>query len=304
MEWIGVVVSRSPRRLHDRARFFKYVSASTAKIILATRRLRWSSPSLFNDRFDASQELRLDFSEEDLNRILWQTVASSIERGDQLVTSEPFFCALLDVIRRSGKEARLKIASEMRMSPTSVTPGQIAAFERLRKNWKDMAPTLRVLCLSEARDIMPMWSHYAEEGAGLVLEFECVDELDSAWLVARPVTYSDAPPAIADVQNWVNVVLGIGKSVQNLFEEYQYHKTTSWAHEKEWRIASAQRPGETSDYFDYAFHPQELAGVTFGYACSEKSRTDIRLLLAHGLEHVSVAQAVCGPRSSLVFESI
>ena len=50
---------RSPNRKHERRYFYKYVSAKTAKIIISTRKLRWSSPVLFNDPFDVTQELRL-----------------------------------------------------------------------------------------------------------------------------------------------------------------------------------------------------------------------------------------------------
>ncbi len=44
--------------------FFKYYTASVAKIVLATGRVRWSSPLLFNDPFDCyfSLEPKFDFS--------------------------------------------------------------------------------------------------------------------------------------------------------------------------------------------------------------------------------------------------
>jgi len=44
--------------------FFKYNTASVAKIVLATGRVRWSSPLLFNDPFDCyfSLEPKFDFS--------------------------------------------------------------------------------------------------------------------------------------------------------------------------------------------------------------------------------------------------
>ncbi len=59
-----------PNRRHDRRVFYKYVTAEVAKIILATRKLRWSSPLLFNDPFDVTQELRLNFDAAELNAAL------------------------------------------------------------------------------------------------------------------------------------------------------------------------------------------------------------------------------------------
>src|SRR6266446_7525436 len=48
--------TRGPR-LHDRQSFFKYMPASTAKVVLENGTLRWSSPVLFNDPFDVPREL-------------------------------------------------------------------------------------------------------------------------------------------------------------------------------------------------------------------------------------------------------
>jgi hypothetical protein len=55
--------------------FYKYIKASVAKTVLATRRLRWSSPLLFNDPFDVTQELRLNFDEHDLNAAMTERAA-------------------------------------------------------------------------------------------------------------------------------------------------------------------------------------------------------------------------------------
>lgn len=42
---------------HDRSRFYKYVSAETAKIVLETKQVRYSSPLVFNDPFDVQTGL-------------------------------------------------------------------------------------------------------------------------------------------------------------------------------------------------------------------------------------------------------
>jgi hypothetical protein len=41
-------------------RFFKYMSRQTAKIVLANRTLRWSTPALLNDPFDVQFDLHLN----------------------------------------------------------------------------------------------------------------------------------------------------------------------------------------------------------------------------------------------------
>jgi hypothetical protein len=94
--------------------FYKYMTARVAKIVLTTRRLRWSSPVLFNDPFDITQELRLDFDEHRLNIALIDRVASLIEHGDlSSPIGHPVFGPLLRGAMRLGPDARRAMASEL-----------------------------------------------------------------------------------------------------------------------------------------------------------------------------------------------
>ena len=139
-----------------------------------------------------------------------------------------------------------------------------------------------------------MWLHYANSYQGAVLKFECVDQLDGAFLVARPVSYQDTPPAIADKQVWARCMLGRGeKTYYDLFTEYQYVKThrlvirTRVAN----RVASAWPRANLGLFADYEFYPRELTGIYLGMCCSEEDQTDILSLLTHGLEHVLAYRA-------------
>ena len=294
---VNVRKYRSPNRCHDRQFFYKYVTAKVAKIVLSTRTLRWSSPLLFNDPFDVTQELRLDFDEAKLTAVLTERYASLIEQGDPTNSvKQPLAAALLRMVMHATPETRRTIASGLRQSSDAPTSGQIEALGLLKDTWKDMVPTLRVLCLSELYDVTPMWAHYAEQHKGVVLEFSAVEELDSAFLVARPVVYQDTPPSVADPEAWVSCMLGQGGTTYwDLFTEYQYVKTNQWSYEKEWRIASWARPGEKGLFGVYGFHPDELTGIYFGSKCSAEDRSDLLALLAHGLEHVHAYEAIPDP---------
>lgn len=284
---------RSPNRQHNRQFFYKYVTAEVARIILATRKLRWSSPLLFNDPFDVTQELRLNFDEAQLNAAVTNRVAMLMEQGDLSGSiKHPILSALLNIASRATPEIRQAMAAELRMGAGIPTSGQVQSFSALKEMWREMVPTFRVLCLSELNDVTPMWLHYADSYKGVVLQFSAVDELDSAFLMARPVIYQDGPPAIADVNTWVNAMLGQGVKYTDLFTEYQYVKTSAWSYEKEWRIVSGQRQGESGLFGDYGYHPHELTGIYFGPKCSANDRADLLSLLAHGLEHVQAHEAL------------
>ena len=282
---------RSPNRQHDRQFFYKYVTSAVAKIAIATRKLRWSSPILFNDPFDVTQELRVDFDAPELSAAMTNRVASLMEQGDFTNSiGHPMLAYLLRIVSRTAPDVRREVAAELRQDVTT-TDGQIEAFSALQDMWTSMVPTFRILCVSELPDVTPMWLHYAAKYTGVVLEFSSVDELDSAFLAARPVIYQDTPPAIADVDTWVNCLLGKGLDYETLFTESQYIKTTAWSYEKEWRIVSGNRPGESGLFADYGFHPRELTGIYFGPKCSTADREDLLALRTYGLEHVRAYEA-------------
>lgn len=291
---------RSPSRRHQRRFFYKYVSSEVAKTILANRTLRWSSPLLFNDPFDVTQELRLNFNESELNQAVVEELAALYGEGpDPDYAPSGLRQRLLKTMMDSLQEhpeLRRRIIEEWHRSAGATTPGQIEAMAELKEKWRNLVPRLRILCLSELNDVTPMWNHYADAYRGVVLEFEAVDRLDSAFLVARPVTYQDAPPAIANKEVWARCMSERGPSTYiELFTEYEYVKTTPWAHEREWRIVSFARDDEPGCFSDISFMTRELAGVYLGAQCSQDDENDILALLRHGLEHVSVYKASIVP---------
>jgi len=276
--------------VHRPAAFYKYMSARRAVTALVTRELRWSSPILFNDPFDVTQELRLNFDEAGLTAALNERMAGYLEQGDASMIRQPALAATYSVLVQFPLEQRRLMARALR-EVTGPTPGQVSVLADLREKWRELVPTFRILCLSELRDVTPMWSHYADQYRGVVLEFSPVYE-DSPFLVARPVVYQDDPPAIADPYVWADRMIGqLGYA--DLFMQYQYIKRTAWSYEKEWRIVvPGARPGETGMSAEYGFNRRDLTGIYFGSRCSETDRSDLLALLAHGLEHVRAYEAV------------
>lgn len=288
-------IVRSPNRSHERPYFYKYVSAATAKLILKTRTLRWSSPIRFNDPFDTSQELRLNFDPAELTALLNEEWVSLIEQRNAGSVPHPILAILGRQLDSASSDERKKFVRDFHRETADTTHGQNDTFDALKQHWRNVVPRLRVLCLSELNDVTPMWLHYADEYKGAVLEFESIDEIDSCFLVARPVIYQDAPPAIADARTWVRCLFGQTQTtLVDLLTEYQYTKAMSWAYEREWRIVSSARSGDTALFTDYTFHPRELSRVFFGPQCSGADQSAILLLLSNGLEHVSWYEAVVG----------
>src|SRR5881628_3313054 len=103
------------------------MTARVAKIVLAARRLRWSSPLLFNDPFDITQELRLNFDEHGLSAALTDRVAWLIEHGDSSTpVKHPVYGLLVRLLIRASPDRRAT-ASEFRRRMDDPTPGQTEA---------------------------------------------------------------------------------------------------------------------------------------------------------------------------------
>jgi hypothetical protein len=258
--------------------FYKYTSAHVAKTVLATRRLRWSSPLLFNDPFDVTQELRLNFDDNALHRAVLERAAWLIEHGDGSTPVGHYaFGPVIRLAMRARPEVRKQMANEVRRGVREANPRQSEALKEIKDMWRAMVPTFRILCLSEVNDCGPMWHHYADKYRGVVMEFFAVKEVDSAFQMARPVLYQDAP-SIAD-------------AYVDLFKEYLHVKNPEWSYEREWRIAVPGRRVDDAEHFgDYGFNARELTAIYLGPKCSPTDREDLLKLLTHGLQHVKAFQ--------------
>lgn len=118
---------RSPNRRHERRFFYKYVSSEVTKIILVNRTLRWSSPLLFNDPFDVTQELRLNFNEAELNQALAEEMAALYEEGGTDYTpSRPHQKLLKWMINklRDRPDVRRRVVDELRRHAGETTLGK------------------------------------------------------------------------------------------------------------------------------------------------------------------------------------
>jgi len=137
-----------------------------------------------------------------------------------------------------------------------------------------------------------MWDRYSDGHKGVSLEFVCHDEADSAWLSAKPVIYSDEPLECNTVEGLANLMLYTPEFViKKIMEEYTHTKTTDWAYEKEWRIASWKRSHESGEYSDYGFLAIELIGVTFGASILKEDKRDLQLILREHYPHAKIWQA-------------
>ena len=88
-------------------------------------------------------------------------------------------------------------------------------------------------------DNVLMWSHYADNHAGIVLKLKVAEteaEDDPLWL-AEKVTYTDKAIPLMTEEEALNAILGIKKyDDRDLSRQLTCTKFDVWEYEKEWRI--------------------------------------------------------------------
>lgn len=240
----------SQTRLHDRQSFFKYMSANTARIVLTNRSLRWSSPILFNDPFDVPRELSFGIEPDEVVRASAQKIAQLIEGPPEDTSQFGYKLSLVvDAAKRGISEGlKAELLSGLEQVVASHHPtGE--SMNELRELWRTWLPNHRILCLTESPAHAAMWYHYANKYNGVVLEFKCIDELDSAWLAARPVTYPATKPAIYTASGWAELLcLKQDVAFKAMFDAATYTKSPAGATSRSGgsRLLSVQQTPGTS----------------------------------------------------------
>ena len=271
---------RSPNRLHDRRGFFKYMSADVARLVLTNRTLRWSSPILFNDPFDVPRELSFGITADALVQALARRMVQLIENPpDDTTRLEPKLRLIVETVKKGiSAELRNEMFSGLQDVASWHRP-EGKSMDEMRDLWRTWLPDHRILCLTESASHAAMWYHYADKYRGVVLEFLCIDELDSAWLAAQPVTYPEPKPQIYTADGWAEIMcLRQDLAVRSILHTATYTKSQDWRYESEWRLASFKRPTDTGHFTDYKFDRQELGAVYFGPMIPAADRESLRLV--------------------------
>jgi hypothetical protein len=275
--------------------FFKYYTADVAKIVLASTRVRWSSPALFNDPFDCyfSLEPKFDLAAcKDEHRDRFLDVIFQ-EQEPAFVSGNP----LVPEIRKLREMARWKSRNEMAKIFDVVYPFLVEGIEALsreeRKVWERQSRNYRLFCVCEINDNLLLWSHYTACHTGVAFQFECIEELDVPLLAALPVRYADDAPGIADKDECIGFSLGVRgmEPASNLWKRLVTTKARCWEHEKEWRVIATSGAHDNTGYEDWKFIPREISKVFLGCRIRGEDKEDILRLLTRQFRHVEVYQA-------------
>jgi hypothetical protein len=238
--------------------------------------------------------LILGFQEEELLEALVDEIARIVQNPEvKLLHIKPKLDALVQNLRAIGpEELRKHIISEIRrLAPKNADLFKKPLYEFLNY-WKRLIPRMRIISLSEVNDSMSMWRHYADKHRGVVLALDCIEEIESPWLIARRVIYQNDPPLLAK-ETLIRLITGQQSLDYKQFcLDCMHIKKTDWAYEKEWRVVTIARVGEDDLYSDWAIHPRNFGSIYLGHEISEENEKDILAILDYELSHMSVYKSI------------
>jgi hypothetical protein len=266
---------------------YKYTTASTAEMILRTSRLRWSSPSIFNDFAEFQRMPLFNPPTEEalpifLKKIIDISFSGNFENTAQFSDLTKLLLSLVSVISKTGM-SRNDVFEELNANPP-YDQEHISKVLREHTQQEKYISTARICCLTNSYNNDVMWAHYAQNHTGCVLGFRHIEELDTPFRVAKPVIYSHGSPEVYDGVDFL--LYGNTKELQKkIFEGICYSKDKKWSYEEEWRVVTWRKNEEHDQYSDFLFNPEELESITFGLNIKESDENSLKELVGNKFDN-------------------
>jgi Protein of unknown function (DUF2971) len=274
---------------------FKYLSSARAQEVLSKLLIRFSQVSVLND----TRELRPPLSG-----------IAPRSRIEELL-SEKFGPRVLQIVENASRQfpsidrqtiSRIAENLEKELIPKGAEQVEEFFPVTVRTIYEKLDANMGILSLTEIPTNALMWSHYAEGGRGILVEFSsshpwfwCQRSEDDDFHHLRQVKYpSSRPPKFL---------------FDTIGEELLYTKDKEWEYEREWRIIrsfsdAAVHLGPDSygkNVHLFAIPPDCVSSVVLGYRASPEAVENLNNIVAANpaLSHVHFVRAQQNQDSSI-----
>ena len=230
--------------------FYKYLNFQNGLGVLGVIddcTLKYTNPIFFNDPYDCMYSMELDFSD--------FTKSKCEEQYNQKIKTSDWF------------KIKEKIKAQLK---TSVDE---KIMQNIRENFS-------ITCFSTDPLNILMWSHYAHNHTGFLVEFKHPKRLlNNALLdsgsIPLPVIYTNNFPKIN--VNWnVEKIYSSQKHMFEFTSKMVLHKASCWEYEKEFRLVSDKQPNPENNLILSPYSPGCLSSIIFGSRISELHKKAIR----------------------------
>jgi uncharacterized C2H2 Zn-finger protein len=241
---------------------YKYYTPESVDFILDDSgvSVRFSQPEILNDPFEVKPSFSHDFSDNnnygDIEFLI-----------NAMLKDEKVFNENLNVIL------------------------QYPAFVKARKEYKrHINKTVGIFSLSRRESSRAMWSYYAKDHSGFVIEFVDIDELKNSFdfeVVYRDVSYRVDRNDLVD-----------SYSIEQLAKNQVFNKDNDWSHEQEFRIFSdlsnftpENRDSNGYPIYKTIINKKYIKRIVLGLRASETLKRKIIFWTDHFTNDILVEQA-------------
>jgi hypothetical protein len=226
------------------------------KTVLIKNKLYFPSPKKFNDPFDCATTVTFSNAKEDvLQQYYHHLMKGEYKRKGINRTDEEI-----------KKEAEYGIARGKHKNKEWLN----ARSYEIKKEVKEFGKKLRIFCLTKKPKDILMWSHYANNHKGIVLQFDrkrMVNE--NGENRCFPVSYAFSFPSIREYMNYVN-----SENYLDFANLFYCQKAKCWGYECEWRIFTQVKNKNDKKLIDIP--DGLLTGIIFGCKTSNKVKEQIK----------------------------
>src|SRR5258705_4847435 len=283
---------------------YKYMSAEVAPKFTSTLRVRFTQPSALNDPFELRPLIDFEGTAKELHDVVDAKIKESFSTADQALafmeqleaTDRKFPKNIVPIrlartIIAANPELSQKIMSEMERHRSDVM-AELMTAKRWEAAWdriyESFGQSIGIFSLTEDPAHPVMWSHYAGQHFGIVVEFdethswfnEKVTPIDELRHLQRVAYIENPHPRTLTQLNGIDVL---------------YTKNAHWAYEREWRIIRALKDGvEVSPgIICFDVPPNAIRSIIFGCRTTSTLEHEIRTSVAanSALSHICFNRA-------------
>jgi hypothetical protein len=277
--------------LHGRASFYKYYTAEAAKATLSWATRKWSTPSLFNDPFDNQFELRWEEPSQERARgrvaRFHEIVRSPVPIANNQFGADTPTVQLIQQTFWANPDFEFTDAdiAEILEGEMEGERNVIAQIGRFNADLRQVLADTSIFCVSDTDHNILLWSHYASNHTGVVVELLALQSVDSPLLVAQPVRYSSHIPRLTfdtlfDQEDAKREIVDVGTLT----------KSDAWAYEREWRVVTTLRD-KAQSFEIIPFAREEVATVYLGCRITPEDRAEIIGITRLGYPRAKILQA-------------
>jgi hypothetical protein len=273
----------------------KFCNADTGLKHLSSQSLRWSSPHLFNDPFEASHLFSANITPETLLKGLTKEALTMLFGPNEPTGKDN---RLIAAIARWRDEERFASEVEaeqvLKQLLSQVANRQQQNIDSFMADWRKFASNLRVCCFADKADNMTCWQRYANNHSGIALRLAAGE--GNSLKDPRRLSYQGQPLQITSLKQQVDIAYGKQQATNSdEFINSLLVKNKENSTEREWRCfgreVSPLKPDDKQWYTDKPFATHELKAVYLGVAAEQSLKDTVTALVKKQYPKSKIYQA-------------